>query len=237
MQGLAYTEELTSPRRCLHVVDTMSIRAAIKQNIVVGIVAVGGGFLGSALHDPVIAKPATIRAERFEVIEPSGRLLSYWGPDADRNIPATTPKGTLLVFLDSHGVPRFQAGTNNGDYSPHLLFYGADRPADLPGRYRAQPRFSLGLGETGSPTLHMRGAEGDRVELGAVYGDVSGQRELGWALSFAAREVRAEASIGYSRWGTGNYQSGVTLTDGAGKRWEARAGDPLRPLHLMKKPR
>lgn len=86
----------------------------------VAIIAVAGGFLGSVLHDLITPKLTTVRAERFEVVEPSGRVLSYWGPDADRNIPPATPRGTLLVFLDSHAVRRLQLGAVAGNYSPHL---------------------------------------------------------------------------------------------------------------------
>jgi hypothetical protein len=197
----------------------------------VGIVAVAGGFFGSVLHDLIGAKPTTVRAERFEVIERSGRVLSYWGADADRNIPPTTPRGTLLVFFDSHAVRRLQLGAATGNHSPELLFYGKDGPPDTPERYDAQPRFSIGLGWTDSPTLSMRGRDGDRMELGAMYGDVDGERELGWALSFRAWKPSATATIGYTRWWDGTYRSSVALDNGAGKQWGSFVGD-LKPLPL-----
>ena len=216
--------------------DVMCIGATVKRNIVVALVAVAGGFVGSALHDLIKAKPTTIRAERFEVVESSGRLISYWGPDADPNIPSTAPKGTLLVFLDPHGVRRCQIGSSVGDYSPKLLFYGTDGPPDKPQRYDAQPRLSIALGWTGSPVLNMRGQDGDQMALGAMYGDVYPDREHGWGLAFRAWAVPATAAMGYGRWLDGSYRSYVNLTDGAGRSWDAVAGEELKPLPLMKRP-
>ena len=212
--------------------DAMHIGTTIKRNIVVGIVAVAGGFVGSALHDRIRPRATTIRAERFEVVEPSGRLASYWGSDADPNIK--TQKGTLLIFLDPHGVRRCQIGSRASDYSPELLFCGIDGPPDKPQRYGAQPLLRVGLGWTDSPTLSMRGRDGDKMALGAMYGDVYGERELGWGLSFRAWEPSATADIGYMRWWDGTYRSSVALNNGAGKHWESFVGG-LKPLPLVRK--
>jgi len=214
----------------------MHIGAVIKRNAMVALLAVTGGYLGGVLHDIQSRNRTTIRAERFEVIEPSGRVASYWGPDADPQIPNTTPHGTLLVFIDSQGVRRCQIGSRVGDHGPELLFYDTDGPTDKPGPSNAQPRVSINLGGTGSPTLHMRGRDGDRMALGAMYGDVSGERELGWGLSFRAWAVPARADIGYSRWLDGGYQSSVALTNGADKHWEEVVGEKLKPLPLMRRP-
>ena len=66
--------------------------------------------------------------------------------------------------------------------------------------------------------------------LGAQYGDVYGERELGWGLSFKALQPPAAAWMGYSRWWDGTYHSGVAVDDGAGRRWTAEAGGPFKPL-------
>ena len=210
-------------------VDAMFKDASVGRNVVVVVIAVVGGYLRSALHDLMKPKPTTVRAGRFEVIDPSGRLVSYWGPDANPQIPAETPKGTLLVFMDPHGVRRCEIGARDGDNSPELVFFGTAGPS-------AGPRVGISLGGTGSPTLHMRGNDGDRMALGAMYGDVYGQRELGWGLSFRAPAVSASAGIGYGRWWDGTYRSSVGLTNGTGKTWEVVAGDELKPLPLLWKP-
>jgi hypothetical protein len=216
--------------------DVMHIGATVQRNTVVALVAVAGGFVGSVLHDLIKAKSTTVRAERFEVVESSGRLVSYWGPDADPHIPSTTPKGAILVFVDPHGVRRCQIGSRVGDCGPELLFYDSDGPPAKPQQNSAQPRLSIGLGSTGSPTLNMHGHDGDRMDLGAMYGDVDGEPELGWGLSFRAFAVPATAAIGYGGWGNKSYRSFVTLTNGAGKSWEAVAGEELKPLPPMKCP-
>jgi len=207
----------------------MSIGADVRRDLVVIVIFVAGGFLGSVLHDSVKTKPTTIRAERFEVVDVSGHLVSYWGPDASPQMSHTTPRGTILVFMDRAGLRRFQVGSRAGDTSPELLFFGPGGPAD-------GPRVGIELGGTGSPSLHLRGQEGDKMDLGAMYGDVSGKRELGWGLSFRAWEVPASAGIGYGRWWDGTYRSYVSLTNGAGKTWEAIAGDKLKPLPLARTP-
>ena len=209
------------------------IQPALKRHIVVAILGIASGFLGSILHDLTSPRSTTVRAERFEVVERSGRVLSYWGPDSDRGISPTTPRGTLLVFLDSHSVRRLELGARTGDSSPQLLFYDKDGPPDAPKHNVAQPRFSVDLGSTGSPVLIMRGGHGDRVTLGAHYGDV-GWEELGWALSFRAWEPRATADIGYTRLHDGTYQSSVTLNNGQGKVWTALVGD-VKPLPIVQK--
>jgi hypothetical protein len=202
----------------------------VKSNAVVSLVALAGGFLGSWLFAAIGPRPATVRAGRFEVVDPSGRTTSYWGLDPNVHLQSSTPKGTLLVFLDSNGRHRCQIGSNSGDYSPQLEFYGTAGPMDDPEHYDVQPRFSVALGDTGSPFLLMRGRDGDKVLLGAVYGDVGGEPELGWGLSFRAWKVPAAAGIGYSRW-RGGYVSGVSAEDGAGKKWSAQAGEfTLMPL-------
>ena len=94
------------------IVGTMSIIGlAVKRHLVVAIIAIAGGFSGSVLHDLISAKSTTVRAERFEVVGRSGRVLSYWGPDADRNIPPLLREGPSSSFLihtmsgDCNSVP------------------------------------------------------------------------------------------------------------------------------------
>jgi len=48
----------------------MHIGAVIKRNAIVALLAVAGGYLGGVLHDIQNRNRTTIRAERFEVIEP-----------------------------------------------------------------------------------------------------------------------------------------------------------------------
>jgi hypothetical protein len=125
-----------------------------------------------------------------------------------------------------------------GVYSPELLFYGSDGLPDKPQEFvAAQPRVRVALGNTGSPILHMRGSGGDRMSLGAMYGDVGGEPELGWGLSFRAFKVAATADIGYFRSWDGQYRSFISVANGTGKRWDVSADEKLTPMPLSQKPK
>ena len=76
------------------------------------VVALIGGFIGSAMHGWVKSNADTIQAKRFDVVATSGKVLSFWGPDADPQIPASTPKGVLLVFMDLNGTRRCKIGSS-----------------------------------------------------------------------------------------------------------------------------
>lgn len=213
----------------------MHIGTSFRERAAVAVIAIASGVLGSVLYDLIKPKPTTIRAERFELLDPPGRLVSFWGPDGNHRIPSTSSKGALLVFEDPHGRRRCQIGSRIGDYGPELMFYGADGPSDKPERFDSVPRVSIGLGGTGSPMLNMRGTRGDQMTLGAMYGDVPGEPEGGWGISFRAWDIQARAAMGYRHSWDGSYQSGITLSDGRGKSWNAAAGE-LRPLPLLKRP-
>ena len=51
----------------------------LRRDVLVGVVAVAGGYLGSLLHQTMNSNSAIIRAERFEVVERSGRLSELLG--------------------------------------------------------------------------------------------------------------------------------------------------------------
>ncbi len=195
-----------------------------------------GGFAGSALHGLIGPKPTTVRAERFEIINSSGHLASFWGPDPDPQISPGTLRGTLMVFLDPNGVRRCQVGTSLGDYGPVILFSGKEGPRGA-SIQQDQYRLWLGLGDHEDPFLYMRGSNGSQVKLGAEHGDAPGPGEDQWGLSLRAWQVRAAASIGFTRWPDGHYRAGVHLDDGEGSRWNASAGAPLKPLPLVKRSR
>ena len=183
----------------------------------VAVVALTGGFVGSAAHDWVKTTPATIRAKRFEVVTTSGKALSFWGPDADPQIPTATPKGMLLVFMDPNGVRRCQIGSSIGDYGPELLFYGKDGPSEARHQqYLPQPRFQIGLGYNEDPGLVMRDGTIERVLLGAVHGDAPGPSEDTWCLSLrepTSTLVRSRASLCAYRALDGSHGAQVLITD------------------------
>src|SRR5260370_1764787 len=107
------------------------IRTAILEKTSIAVIEIADGFLGSVLHDWVrgrTASPAAsaplevLRAKRYEVVNDSGGVLSFWGPDNDPSIPAMTPKGTLLVFMNAKGQRGVEFGSRTGDKGPTLEF-------------------------------------------------------------------------------------------------------------------
>jgi hypothetical protein len=197
----------------------MNIRTLIERNAIVALVAVGGGYFGSVLHGWIGAAPDTIRAKRFEVVSTSGKTLSFWGPDSDPQIPAATPKGTLLVFMDPNGVRRVQFGTRTGDHGPELLFYDNEGPSEInPRQYLPEPRFSVELGYNDDPVLGMRDRSSWRVLLGAEHGDVPSVKEDDWRIEFRSR-AGATSYMGTHGVTTDRSQAYVGVRDGQGKRW------------------
>lgn len=50
----------------------------------IAVVALAAGFLGSVVHDWVRGNASSLevlRAKRYEVVNESGQVLSFWGPD------------------------------------------------------------------------------------------------------------------------------------------------------------
>jgi hypothetical protein len=150
----------------------MDVKKTVQRYAVVLLLAVAGGFLGSSFHEWIRADSEVVRAKRYEVIGASGKILSYWGPDSNPSLPAETPKGIILVFLDADGVRRAQIGSGIGSYAPELLFYGREgRPENGAAGYSPEPRFRIGLGYNEDPFLTMRDRRARRVLLGAYHGD------------------------------------------------------------------
>ena len=74
-------------------------------------IAFMAGLAGSAVHGWLANRnPGIVRAARFEVVRASGKVLSYWGPDANPQLPSSTPQGTLLMFFDEAGRARVVIG-------------------------------------------------------------------------------------------------------------------------------
>jgi hypothetical protein len=193
------------------VVNPTRISAAIRKNAVVAVVALTGGFVGSAVRDWVKSNSDTIQAKRFEVVAATGKVLSFWGPDADPQIPAATPKGVLLVFKDLNGTRRCQIGSRLGDYGPELLFYDPDGPSEGRRQY-SEARFSVGLGYNHDAVLGMRNRTAWRVLLGAEHGDAPSPSEDTWGLRIRGGATSEAGVFGYRTY-FGSYTAGVFVRD------------------------
>jgi hypothetical protein len=199
------------------VVNPMRLSAAIGRNAAVAVVAATGGFVGGAVHDWGKTAPDEIRAKRFEVVTTSGRVLSFWGPDADPQIPAATPKGVLMVFLDPNGVRRCQIGSSIGDYGPEILFYDANGPSETKRREYSEPRFGVRLGYNEDAVLGMRNRTSWRVLLGAEHGDAPDPSEDTWGLRIRGGGTSEAGVFGYRTY-FGQYTAGVFVRD-KGDSW------------------
>src|SRR5579872_2423485 len=84
---------------------------AILSKMFTAAIALTAGYFGAAIRGWTNQNHDIVRAKRFEVINSSGNILSYWGPDSDPHIARSTPKGILLVFMDPKGTRRCQIGS------------------------------------------------------------------------------------------------------------------------------
>jgi hypothetical protein len=183
------------------------------------LLAIAGGFCGSVLHDWVKGQTDVVRARRYEVLGPAGKVLSYWGPDDSPRIQPGTPKGIILVFVDPSGVRRAQFGTGLGSYVPELLFFGKEGLLrNGPPEISPEPRFSVGLGYDEDPFLTMRSRNGWRVLLGAAHGDAPSPGDDDWGISFVTR-TGANAYVGTHGVNPGASQAFVTVRDDKGQSW------------------
>jgi hypothetical protein len=187
----------------------MDIRAAIQKNAVMTVLALCAGFVGSALHGWMKTSPEAVRAERFEVVDTSGKVLSFWGPDNDPTIPASTPKGTLLAFMNAKGQKGCELGSRTGDYGPTLNFYDRDR--------RERVRLALSQGDDPFLGFSSSKIEGT-VLLGTIEGDVVTDKPGdSWGLQLRSGNVRS--SIAASEWFDGTHRAGVSVKDEEGRYW------------------
>lgn len=183
----------------------------------VALVSACFGFLGSLAHDWVRSVQKVVRAERFEVVD-AGKLVSYWGPDSDPQMPASTPKGVIMVFMDLNGVRRAELGSSPGDNGPELRFFDHNGPSEA--RFRRvvpEPRFVVRLGYNDDPELGMRGPKDWRVTLGAAHGDMPDPAEDSWALHIRGGQT-ADASVVAGRSSSGQDGAGVRVRQN-GKSW------------------
>ena len=207
------------PQWCLMILSIeMNLRTAILKNVGVAAIAIAAGFFGSVIHDWTRVKHDVVRARRFEVVNGSGTIMSYWGPDANPQIPAATPKGVILVFIDPNGVRRCEIGSSPGDFGPELKFYGKLGPSEIrPQKYLPEPRFAVGLFAGDDPVLAIRGRDAWRITLGAEHGDAPDPSEDTWGLRIRGGATSSAGVTGYRTY-FGQYTAGVWARD-KGDSW------------------
>lgn len=199
----------------------MNLRTAVLNKVGVAVIAAGAGFLGSVIHDWTRSRtvaaatspaPDVVRAKRYEVVNGSGRVLSYWGPDSDPQIPAKTGRGVLMVFMDLNGTRRCQIGSRIGDYGPELLFYDKDGPSEGKRRQYTEPRFGVSLYDNEDAVLAMRNRSSWRILLGAEHGDAPDPSEDTWGLRIRGGATSEAGLTGYRTY-FWQYTAGIWVRD------------------------
>ncbi len=206
----------------------MNMRPVIIQKAGIAGIALVAGFLGSLVHDWVRDVTSTrgvnevLRAQRYEIVSRSGRVLSYWGPDDDPNIPASTPRGTLLVFMNEKWTKGGVFGSESGNNGPTLRFYDRNQ----------SERVSLELRQGGDPLLAFNSTNrAGAVLLGAIdQSDLwTDKRGDSWGLRL--RSGNAQSIVFASEWTGGMPQSGVIVVGLQGTMGAAaRSQGTIRPL-------
>jgi hypothetical protein len=161
--------------------------------LIVGALLAGfaGGTLGTRMTRSAQTRPEQIvRARRFELVDETGKAISYWGID----------KRNYLVLAFGRYVPKKPAGGGGARSSPPEL--------EDPNNQRA----TLGVIDD-SPMLELRGADGEirmmvnlsiydkpiiwmadetgkRLSLGVEHTDTPSRDDSDWALDFAPDRAR-----------------------------------------------
>jgi hypothetical protein len=152
------------------------------------------GFIGGILGERVARtrqQPHTeqlVRARSFELVDETGKTISYWGIDKGNNAvlafgshwPLPPPAGVggqYPVGLDDPHNQRAAIGVI--DDGPFLFMRGAD------GKTRVRMYLSI----DGKPILMMEDENSWRVALGIDQSDTPGPQDNDWALQFYPERV------------------------------------------------
>ena len=115
-----------------------------------------GGTVQTWLRPAQTAAPAVVRATRFELVDDSGRLISFWGFDGRKHLVFTfLDKGRndlATLGLSSGNAPFLDLVGKDGKSRLILQLFGDDRPllAMSDGHYEG--RIMLGFIQPDTPT-------------------------------------------------------------------------------------
>ena len=177
------------------------------------VMAIGliGGFLGGMLSSklatvrPVQAESSSVRAQRFELVDEAGKLISAWGRyDSD----------DALIFFDEQGRQRAEFGFSRSSQTHMLIFRGAD----------ARLRVTLTSDLRGKSALNLGDEEREsRVLLGYIGDDSPSPNSDAWGLLLPKNGALSDwMSIGVSKDPVTGVQSArISALDRNGNRWHA----------------
>jgi hypothetical protein len=192
----------------------------VKQIIVVG-AALAAGFFGGVTSTFVLRgylqpRPEqVVRARSFELVDRSGRVISYWGIDKGQSV--------VLAF-GSRPDTRLAEGAARPIHAPLGLYNPANQLAAIGLLANDSPtltlrgadgktRVRLDLSDWAQPALIMEDETGPRVLLGIDQSDTPGPGDNNWALVFGPEE-RARIGMGTEKVSGTTYLRGGVFVNG-----------------------
>ena len=174
----------------------------------VGLIA---GFLGGMLSSklatvrPVQAESSSVRAQRFELVDEAGKLISGWGRNDGND---------ALIFFDEQGRQRAVFGFSRSPQSHMLIFRGAD--------FRLRVALTTDL--RGKSALNLGDEELEsRILLGFLPDDSPSLNSDAWGLVLPKNGVLSSwAGIGVSKDPvSGTQRAYISVLGSNGKMWHA----------------
>ncbi len=172
------------------------------RTVVFLLAALGAGYVGGWLTNQVEQRPhipASIRAQRFELMDSAGTVRGRWFLDP-------VAKGVRFCLYPSDDICKLE------------IFAKEDGAYVAIRRNKGSVDASLGS-LNGRSTLNMRDdRSGARLVLGYRPGDIPNTDDYSWALSFLRGSFDTWAAIGTSPDpATGKVAGFIALTDESGK--------------------
>ncbi len=177
------------------------------------VMAIGltAGFLGGMLSSklatvrPVQAESSSVRAQRFELVDESGKLVSAWGRFDGKD---------ALFFFDEQGRQRAEFSFSRSSQTHMLIFRGAD----------SRLRVTLTSDLRGKSALNLGDEELEsRVLLGYIGDDSPSPNSDAWGLELPKNGVLSSwAGIGVSKDPvSGTQRAYISVLGPNGKMWHA----------------
>ena len=170
------------------------------------IAGLGGGWCSRLLPTLGIGelRAATVRANRIELIDATGKTKAFIGTDAHQD--------TALVFLDEEHRERAKFGVWPHSYTPKLVMTGGD----------GNERLVVHLSHVDDrPMILLRDHERTRVHLGFYQNDAPSPKDEDWAIRFyEPHSEESLAAVGMFRDADDERMRGFLFAQGKdGQKW------------------
>jgi hypothetical protein len=146
-----------------------------------------GGFIGAriAVVTERTATEQVVRARKFELVDGTGRPLSYWGIDQDNYAVLAFGWYAPGIAPGSADAPRsFSGGLANPRNQSLVLGVAGSIPFTSLRAPDGDIHLHMGLNPWGKPIVSMADETGRRLFLGVLQSDTPGMDDKDWALSF-----------------------------------------------------